>query len=370
MSLNRISTHSLCPQCLERIPARRVMAGDSVYLEKTCPRHGPFRTVVWRGDPGFGQWRRDKIPAEPPPDGTMGPLGCPFDCGLCALHRQRSCTVILEVTSRCDQGCRICYADSGKTGADAPMPLIAGWFRRLADNRNFCNIQLSGGEPTLRDDLPAVVALGRQAGFDFIQLNTNGLRLGQDPAFTRALRDAGLSSVFLQFDSPDDAVNAQLRGRAGATRHKLAAIEACAACGLGVVLVPTLVPGLNTSQIGAILNLALAHSPTVRGVHFQPISYFGRYPENPQDEARLTIPEIIRAIQTQTNGLISADTFCPPGCENALCSFHGNYVVLPGGELKTITRHKEDACCCKPAINACSRPSAIIESCSTSGLSM
>ena len=65
---------------------------------------------------------------------------------------------------------------------------------------------------------------------------------------------------------------------------------------------PTLVPGVNTEDIGNIIRLALVQMPAVRGVHFQPICYFGRYPLDPSDDMRITIPEVIRAIEAQTNG--------------------------------------------------------------------
>ena len=45
----------------------------------------------------------------------------------------------------------------------------------------------------------------------------------------------------MQFDGVDDAVYMTLRGRALMT-EKLAAIENCAAAGLGIVLVPVIAP--------------------------------------------------------------------------------------------------------------------------------
>ena len=71
----------------------------------------------------------------------------------------------------------------------------------------------------------------------------------------------------------------------------------------------------------------------MRGVHFQPVSYFGRYPQPPRDADRITIPEVIRAIEEQTEGRIKVQNFTTSGCENARCSLHGNFVVMPDGEL-------------------------------------
>jgi uncharacterized radical SAM superfamily Fe-S cluster-containing enzyme len=348
------TTESVCPACLARIPARRVRRGEDVYLEKVCPEHGAFQSVIWRGEPSFDSWVRPKSPAFPHNPFTRVSQGCPFDCGLCPDHRQQSCCVLLEVTRRCDLRCPVCFAEAGGDGAaDPDLTAIESWYRRLLEAGGPYNIQLSGGEPCLRDDLPEIISLGRSLGFTYFQLNTNGLRLAHDPAYLRALVVAGLTTVFLQFDGTDDAIYQRLRGRPLLAR-KLAAIEQCAAHQVGVVLVPTLVPGVNIQDIGNLIELALQRMPAVRGVHFQPVSYFGRYPGfpdgAPQDEDRITIPEVIRAIEEQTQGKIDRTTFRPPGGENALCSFHGNYVVMPDGSLVPLTRRTEAAGgCCSPA---------------------
>lgn len=343
------TTDSVCPVCLGRIPAYRLAYGTDVYLYKICPEHGSFKTILWRGRPDYLNWARPKTPAHPQNPFTALNQGCPFDCGLCPEHRQQTCTALLEVTQRCNLRCPVCFAGAGDNGGEQEpsLALLESWYRRLLDAGGPYNIQLSGGEPTMRDDLPQIVALGRSLGFDFIQLNTNGLRLAADPAYVEALREAGLSSIFLQFDGTTAEIYRQLRG-ANLLPQKTAALEVCAGYGLGVILVPTLVPGVNVDNIGPIIDFALQHVPTVRGVHFQPVSYFGRYPQPPADGDRLTIPEIIRALEQQTDGRVWAGQFKPPGCENAWCSFHGNFAVMPDGQLTAWTRHQAQSCCCQP----------------------
>ncbi len=139
------------------------------------------------------------------------------------------------------------------------------------------NIQLSGGEPTTRDDLPEIVAAACGAGFTFVQLNTNGLRLATEEGYAETLRAAGLASVFLQFDGLSDATYRVLRGRP-LLAEKIRAVERCAEAGLAVVLVPTVVPGVNDAELGALVDFAASWPGVVRGLHLQPISYFGRYP--------------------------------------------------------------------------------------------
>jgi hypothetical protein len=351
-------TESLCPQCLKRIPAERVAEGDSVYLEKNCPEHGPFRTIIWRGPPAYEAWAEpaaEKRPSPPSRHPTPVDLGCPFDCGLCAEHRQPSCCVVMEVTKRCDLRCSVCFAGGGAETADPDLGTIESWYQRLLASNGPCNIQLSGGEPTLRDDLPEIITLGRSLGFSYFQLNTNGLRLARDPGYLRRLKEAGVSCVFLQFDGTDDAVYQAIRG-AALLELKTRAIAHCAAVHLGVVLVPTLIPGVNTGEIGPILDYALARVPAVRGVHFQPVSYFGRYPEPPRDADRITIPEVMSQIEQQTSGRIKVAELRSPAAESPYCSFHGNFILTPDGALQPAANAAPSGCCGSSASSGECRP--------------
>ena len=66
-----------------------------------------------------------------------------------------------------------------------------------------------------------------------------------------------------------------------------------------MTLVPVIVPGVNTEQIGDIIRFAIQRSPYVRGVHFQPVSYFGRIPELPADDDRYTLDELRRRLSAE-----------------------------------------------------------------------
>ena len=343
--LNR--TESVCPVCLQRIPASRVQYDDDVYLEKICEEHGAFRAVIWRGDnPSYETWasQAPSVAAPFAQGGTSG-LGCPFDCGLCPEHRQQTCCVLLEVTGRCNLRCPVCFAQSGEEALQDPtMREIENWYEKLMATGGPFNIQLSGGEPTVRDDLPEIVAMGRQKGFPYIQLNTNGLRLAEDPDYCRRLKDGGLSCVFLQFDGTDDGITRKLRGRELGD-WKRRTLDVCGELELGVILAVTVVPGVNDENIGEIVNFAIERMPVVRGVHFQPISYFGRYPKSPADADRITLPEVMRAIERQTNGLIPVASLHPRKAENPFCSFQGNYVRGTDGKLKSWASASSGACC-------------------------
>jgi hypothetical protein len=314
-------------------------------MEKTCPQHGEFRTILWRGLPSYESWNSPfKQPAQPPLCSTNVTKGCPFDCGLCPDHRQHTCCVVLEVTQRCNLKCSFCFAEAGKRDIDPDIRAIESSYRFLLSAGGPYNIQLSGGEPTLRDDLPEIIALGRSLGYSYLQLNTNGLRLAEDAAYVRRLKEAGLGCVFLQFDGTNDGIYKRIRG-AALLDIKTQAIAHCAEYQLGVVLVPTLIPGVNTEDIGQIINYAQERMPAVRGVHFQPVSYFGRYPATPADADRITLPEVMTAIERQTTGKIRVTDFHPPSAENAHCSFSGTFALSSEGELVPSGNSRASGCC-------------------------
>ena len=338
-------TFSLCPHCLSRVPAWYEDHRGIVSLVTECPEHGQSSAEVWRGTPAFSNWSRPKTPAFPEKAQTGVDKGCPFDCGLCPSHRQTTCTALIEITERCNLNCPICFASSGEhPKPDMSLEHIERILQGVAKNAPGCNVQISGGEPTVRDDLPHIIALAKRIGIGFVQLNTNGIRLAQEPGYAQALGKAGLASVFLQFDGTNDATYTILRGKP-LMALKEECIKACSEAGIGVVLTAVLKPGVNIEEIGPLIRFAMDRMPGVRGVHFQPISYFGRYPTQPKDEDRISLPEVMRELERQTKGMVTCEHFHPPGCEHSLCSFSGQF-IKHGERLTPLSTIPQ--CCCRP----------------------
>lgn len=340
-------TKSVCPVCLKVIQADKVTGTDgNIYMKKCCPDHGEFSSLIWEDNlASYMRWSITSSVNEPPVNGTAADRGCPYDCGLCTEHLRKGCCMLLELTNRCNLHCPVCFAAAGeKAPRDLKPEEIERQYDFLMAHGGPFNIQLSGGEPTMRDDLPEIIRLGRKKGFTFFQLNTNGIRLAEEAGYAEKLKEAGLNTVFLQFDGLNDEVYTVLRGRAllGVKRK---AIENCSAAGLGIVLVPVIAQGVNEDEVGEILRFALDCMPAVRGVHFQPISYFGRCglerPEKP-----VTIPRMLRLIEEQTDGLMKCEDFGGGGAENPYCSFHASYMRRPEGGLKLLKKKASSCCCC------------------------
>src|SRR5262245_43313602 len=102
----------------------------------------------------------------------------------------------ISVTDRCNLRCVYCMPAEGmpwipKQGILTYEEITR--FARLCLELGVTGIRLTGGEPTVRQDLPRLVAMlgALQPGLD-LSLTTNGIRL---PQMARALRDAGLARV-------------------------------------------------------------------------------------------------------------------------------------------------------------------------------
>jgi uncharacterized radical SAM superfamily Fe-S cluster-containing enzyme len=196
-------------------------------------------------------------------------------------------------------------------------------------------VQITGGEPTVRDDLPQIIRMGRERGFWGVELNTNGVVISRDTAYLRRLVEAGLTGVYLQFDGMSPESYRQIRG-ADLLDVKLCAIEHCREAGVQVVLAMTVVSGINANEMGAVINFALENVDVVAGVALQPAFTSGRF--DAQRSVPLTMGDVIFMLEEQTDGLIRAYDIWPLGCSHPFCDT-GTFLVsnaTPGAVPDTV----------------------------------
>lgn len=214
---------------------------------------------------------------------------------------------MVEVTHRCNMACPICYADADGAAEDIPLPTIRSYLEQLLQvTETPIPIQISGGEPSLRDDLPQIVALAKQLGFRNIELITNGIRIGRDVAFLKSLQDAGLTAVYLQFDGlkPDTSLKIRGQDMTAVRQRAVAAIREAALCATLAVVVTR---GVNEAEIGAIVDFGIDNIDVVRAINFQSAARFsGRFDLNARYRG-YDLSELLALIESQTG--IAADTF-------------------------------------------------------------
>ncbi|UCE29279.1 MAG: radical SAM protein, partial [Candidatus Bathyarchaeota archaeon] len=306
----------MCPECFNILDATIYEDNNEVYVKKECPKHGKFRDTYWSD---YRQYQRaEQFRYEG--DGISNPrtetkLDCPLDCGICPQHKSHTGLAIIDVTNRCNLRCPVCFANAAAAGyvyepSKKEIQLMLENFRQ---NRPVPApaLQFSGGEPTIRKDLFELIGIAKELGFEHVEINTNGLRLAQSVEYCRGLKEAGISTVYLQFDGLTSDVYEFTRG-SNLLDKKMKAIENCRKAGIvSIVLVVTLVKGVNDHQLGDIIRFAAENFDIIRCVNVQPVSLCGRLPEKERAKMRITIPDFMKLVEEQTEGKIKASDFYP-----------------------------------------------------------
>ncbi|WP_456478747.1 tetraether lipid synthase Tes [Geoglobus ahangari] len=326
-------TKSLCPECLKVIPARVYEENGKVMISKRCEEHGEFVDVYW----GDAEMFRKAMNYAHDGHGLATPIveesNCPFTCGLCSNHKSHTALLNLVLTNRCDLACWYCFFYAKRSGYvyEPTLEQIVEMVRTAKNMKPIgANaVQLTGGEPTLRDDLVDIIRAIKAEGIDHVQLNTNGIRLAHDPDLALKVREAGVNTIYLSFDGVDEKTNPK-------NHHEVPKVlENCRRAELGIVLVPTVIKGVNDHQLGDIIRFAFQNIDIVRGVNFQPVSITGSVPRKEREQIRITIPDAIKRIEEQTNGEISREDFYPVPSVSPISHFVEAITGRPQYELTT-----------------------------------
>ena len=309
-------TKSLCPECLTVIDAKVLEDRGAVKIVKACSKHGSFEDTYWSDYEQYARFEKYEWVG----DGISNPRTktvktCPYDCGICPEHKSQTVLAIIDVTNRCNMRCPVCFANAAVTGYvyEPTREQIEEMLRNLRRNEPMAPtaIQFSGGEPTIRKDLPELAQKAKALGFDHVEVNTNGIKISQSADYIRQLMEAGVDTFYLQFDGLDDEVYRKTRG-IQLLDVKMKAIENARKAGLdSMVLVPTLVRGVNDHQIGDLIHFAVKNHDVIRGLNFQPVSICGRIDRSKLSEMRITISDFLRLAEQQTNGELKALDFYP-----------------------------------------------------------
>jgi 7,8-dihydro-6-hydroxymethylpterin dimethyltransferase len=299
-------TDSLCPRCVKEVRATildgraevRVLVDDkpgeiratieekagTLVMRKTCPEHGPFEDVL-SVDPAFTARIEGLFPGRD----FLAPASKLRRHGSSTIQYGRGAVLTVDLTNRCNMMCDPCFMDANQVGFVHEL----AWddVKRILDDsmgvepRRQMSVQFSGGEPTLSPHFLQAIAYAKKIGYFSVQSATNGIRFAQEPALAHAAREAGLRLAYLQFDGLGDEANAH-RKVGNLFDVKLRAIENLAAAGVDVVLVMTVVRGVNDDQVGPVVRFAIENADKVTVVSFQPVSFTGRDEDIGDDQRR------------------------------------------------------------------------------------
>ena len=320
-------TDSLCPRCVKEVRTdilsgkrdlRELVDGrpgeikasivekeingvKCVVMTKDCPTHGHFEDVMSM-DPEFLRRLENLYPGRD----FLAPLTKLREHGSSSIKFGRGSVLTVDLTNRCNMMCDPCFMDANQVGYVHELQ----WeeIQKILDDaltvqpRRQMSIQFSGGEPTLSPYFLRAIEYARTNGFFAVQCATNGVLFAQDPELAHQAKKAGLRMAYLQFDGVDNESNSH-RKIGNLFDVKVRAIENLHAAGVDVILVVTVVNGVNNDQVGKIVDFAIANADKVTVVSFQPVSFTGRdedITDELREKQRYTLSHLAHDIKKQS----------------------------------------------------------------------
>lgn len=243
---NSTKTKSVCNVCHRKIPAETFQKNGKILIKKRCEQHGSFISDHIWDDPEIFQRFSETKSIETDP---------------------AQMSIIL--TYRCNMDCPVCLANANKL--DIPDFNVKD-FKRID---HYKSILLTGGEPTIRKDLPQIINFLRKKKKKVVMLS-NGIKLA-DRSYVRLLKQSGLSCVRLQFDSLDDQDNIYMRGKK-CFSTKEAAIKNLEDYKIPIILSAVMLKNKSFRGMEKLFNFAFKH-PRIRMISVNPLWKLGRYNE-------------------------------------------------------------------------------------------
>lgn len=307
------NVESVCPECLKegeinKIPAQIVEENNKIWIKKECPEHGTFKSIVFSDSKLYKKWEKYGVIGEGPENVKSLPFS---ETQLYDKHKSQSVLTNLFVTNRCNLRCSYCFANSGAEGFvyEPSLDEIEKMLKQVREEKPVPSkaVQITGGEPTMREDLFEIIEMANDLGFVHVQVNTNGIKLSESEEYCQKFKDAGVNTIYMSFDGVTEKSNPWVE------QHKKA-VENLREVDLGVVLVPTVIKDMNLNELGDIINYAKENVDIVRGVNFQPVSFTGRITNiSDEDRAneRVDYATMIKKIEEDLDGQIGYDDWYP-----------------------------------------------------------
>src|SRR5881392_740516 len=290
-------TDSLCPDCVKEareaiihgkkdwrdlmnekvgeIKAQIIERDGEVWMVKDCPIHGHYEDMM-AIDSKFLDHIEKQFPGRDIPAHNDEEL---HKHGSSPVLYGRGSVLTVDLTNRCNMMCDPCFMDANQVGYVHEL----GWdeVKEILDNalkikpRRQMSVQFSGGEPTMSPLFLDAVAYARKIGYNSVQAATNGIEFAKSKEFSRKAFEAGMRYAYLQFDGIGNDANSH-RQIGNLFDVKLRAINNLHEAGVDIILVTTLVNGINNDQVGTIIRFALENPKKISFIAFQPVSFTGR----------------------------------------------------------------------------------------------
>jgi len=306
-------TESICPICyyegeIQKIEADIIEDNSKVWIIKLCQKHGSFKEIFCNDAILYKRWMKFKI------NGNSNPyIKTDILNGSKLYDEQISQTVLtnLVVTSR--SNIKNFQNYSNRISEDRVYEPSLDQIRKLMvqaiTKKSHVSkaIQITGGEPTLRENLMEIIQTAKKVGFSHVQIRTNGIKLADNTEYCQKIKSEKVNTIYLNFDGISKTTNPLLESNKKT-------IENCRKVNLNIVLVPHLIHDKNLHEVGKIVQYAIDNIDIIKGVHFE--TYFFNHIKNRMTNIEreyqcFDYAKILELIEQEYSGMISRDDFYP-----------------------------------------------------------
>jgi len=317
------TTDSLCPNCViearesilsgkkdvsvlinekvGEIKAQIIERDGQIWMVKDCPVHGHFEDMM-AIDSKFLTHIEKMFPGRDIDAHNDEKL---HNHGSSTVKYGRGAVLTVDLTNRCNMMCDPCFMDANQVGFVHELSMDE--IKEILDNaitikpRRQMSVQFSGGEPSISPHFIEAIKYSRKVGYNSVQAATNGIEFAKSKEFCREAAAAGLRYVYLQFDGIGNDANSH-RQVGNLFDVKMRAINNLHEAGVEIVLVTTLVNGINNDQVGSIIRFALDNPKKIAFLSFQPVSFTGRDEEITEQrrlQQRYTLSHLAHDVKDQ-----------------------------------------------------------------------
>src|ERR1041384_7413457 len=283
------TTDSLCPQCVieareeilsgkrevstlinenvGEIKAQIIERDGQIWMIKDCPKHGHIEDLM-AIDSAFLKHIETLFPGRDIESHNDEKL---HNHGTSTIKYGRGAVLTVDLTNRCNMMCDPCFMDANQVGFVHELSFED--VKEILDNAISINpprkmsVQFSGGEPTISPHFIESIKYSRKVGYNSVQCATNGIEFAKSKEFAKEAAAAGLRYAYLQFDGIGNDANSH-RQVGNLFDVKLRAINNLHEAGVEIVLVVTLVNGVNNDQVGSIIRFAMDNPKKIAFIAF------------------------------------------------------------------------------------------------------
>jgi len=283
------------------IKATIIERDGEIWMIKDCPVHGHFEDMM-AVDSRFLTHIETMFPGRDIDAHNDEKL---HNHGSSTVKYGRGAVLTVDLTNRCNMMCDPCFMDANQVGFVHELSMDE--IKEILDNaitikpRRQMSVQFSGGEPSISPHFLEAIKYSRKVGYNSVQAATNGIEFAKSKEFCREAAAAGLRYVYLQFDGIGNDANSH-RQVGNLFDVKMRAINNLHEAGVEIVLVTTLVNGINNDQVGSIIRFALDNPKKIAFLSFQPVSFTGRDEEITEQrrlQQRYTLSHLAHDVKNQ-----------------------------------------------------------------------